>query len=264
MTNGRIGSESGESKLIRSEHEETMPWETDRDSGLPVGPRVADSKPAPLPTRVVLEGRYARLEPLEPAGHRDDLYAASTPPDAAARFHYLGVPAPESMDIFDAWLAKAAVSRDPLYFAVIDQATGKVEGRQSLMRITPAHYCIEIGNVYWGPRIAGTRAATEALYLSAVYVFEKLGYRIFEWKCDALNAPSRRAAERFGFTWEGHFRRAVIVRGRTRDTSWFSMINEEWPVLKAAHKRWLAPGNFDGEGRQRTRLSELTRAPSAK
>ena len=168
------------------------------------------------------------------------------------------------MDTFDAWLGKAAASRDPLYFAVIYQATGKVEGRQSLMRITPAHHCIEIGNVYWGPRIAGIRAATEALYLCAVYVFETLRYRRFEWKCDALNAPSRRAAERFGFTWEGHFRRAVIVRGRTRDTSWFSMIDEEWPELKAAYERWLAPGNFDGEGQQRTRLSYLTRAAPAK
>ena len=126
------------------------------------------------------------------------------------------------------------------------------------MRITPAQRCIEIGNIYWGPRIAGTRIATEALYLFAAHVFETLGYRRFEWKCDALNAPSRRAAGRFGFTWEGHFRRAVIVRGRSRDTSWYSMIDEEWPALKAAYERWLAPGNFDGAGRQRSRLSELT------
>ena len=130
--------------------------------------------------------------------------------------------------------------------------------RCEVMRFTPAHRCIEIGNIYWGPGMAGTRVATEALYLFAVYVLETLGYRRFEWKCDALNAPSRRAAERFGFTWEGHFRRAVIVRGRTRDTAWFSMIDEEWAALKAAYQRWLAPENFDADGRQKTRLSELT------
>ena len=150
--------------------------------------------------------------------------------------------------------------RTPLFFAVIDRATGRVEGRQTLMRISPAHRCIEIGNIYWGPRIAGTRVATEAMYLFAAYVLDTLGYRRYEWKCDALNAPSRRAAQRFGFTWEGHFRRAVIVRGRTRDTAWYAMIDEEWPALKAAYERWLAPKNFDGEGRQKTRLSELTAA----
>ena len=246
------------STVTRSAHDDQVPQETDPESGLPIGPRVADSEPARSPQRVVLEGRYARLEPLEPARHRDGLYAASTPPDAAARFRYLGDPPFESPEASDAWLAKAAASTDPLFFAVIDRATGRVEGRQTLMRIIPAHRCIEIGNIYWGPGIAGTRVATEALYLFAVYVLETLGYRRFEWKCDALNAPSRRAAERFGFTWEGHFRRAVIVRGRTRDTAWFSMIDEEWPALKAAYQRWLAPENFDADGRQKTRLSELT------
>ena len=254
---------AGKSRKTQSVHDHQVPQEIDPESGLLIGPRIADSQPARPPERVVLEGRYARLEPLEPARHRDDLYAASTPPDAAARFRYLGDPPPESLEAFDTWLVKAAVSTDPLFFVVVDRATGRVEGRQTLMRITPAHRCIEIGNVYWGPRIAGTRVATEALYLFAVYVLETLGYRRFEWKCDALNAPSRRAAERFGFTWEGHFRRAVIVRGRTRDTAWFSMIDEEWPVLKAAYQRWLSPDNFDPDGRQKTRLSELTTAALA-
>ena len=146
------------------------------------------------------------------------------------------------------WIREAAASTDPLYFAVIDRAAGRVEGRQTLMRITPAHRSIEIGNIYWGPGIAGTRVATEAMYLFAAWVFESLGYRRYGWKCDALNTPSRRAAERFGFTWEGCFRRAVIVRGRTRDTAWFAMIDEEWPALKAAYERWLAPENFDPRG----------------
>ena len=246
--------------MIRSMYDEQVPRETDPGSGLSIGPRLADPGPAMVPERIVLEGHYALLEPLDPARHRNDLYAASTPPDADVRFRYLFEPPPDSIEAFDAWLGNAAASTDPLFFAVIDRATGRVEGRQTLMRITPAHRCIEIGNIYWGPRLAGTRVATEAMYLFAVYVLETLGYRRYEWKCDALNAPSRRAALRFGFRWEGHFRRAVIVRGRTRDTAWFAMIDEEWPALKAAYEQWLVPENFDSEGRQKTRLSDLTAA----
>lgn len=246
--------------MTHSLHDDGVPREVDPRSGLPIGPRLADPGPATAPRRVVLEGRHARLEPLDPRRHRADLYAASTPPDAAARFRYLFEPAPDSLETFDGWLARAAGSADPLHFAVIDRATGRAEGWQTLMRITPVHRCIEIGNIYWGPRIAGTRVATEAMYLFAAHVLESLGYRRFEWKCDALNAPSRRAALRFGFTWEGHFRRAVIVRGRTRDTAWYAMIDEEWPALKAAYEQWLAPENFDSAGRQKTRLSELTAA----
>ena len=250
--------------MNESLHEDQVPREIDAESGLPIGPRLADAGPASAPERIVLEGRYARLEPLDPIRHRDDLYAASTPPDAAARFRYLGDRPPESPEALGAWMEAAAQSPDPLYFAVVDRATGRVEGRQTLMRITPAQRCIEIGNIYWGPRIAGTRVATEAMYLFAVHVLETLGFRRYEWKCDSLNAPSRRAARRFGFTWEGHFRRAVIVRGRTRDTAWYAMIDEEWPALKAAYERWLDPANFDADGRQRTRLSELTAAALAR
>ena len=250
--------------MTRSVHDDQIPREIDPGTELPVGPRLADPGPAKAPRRKVIEGRYARLEPLDPIRHRGELYVASTPPDADARFRYLFEPPPDSLETFAWWLAGAARSRDPLYFAVIDRATGRVEGRQTLMRITPAHRCIEIGNIYWGPRIAGTRIATEAMYLFATYVLETLGYRRFEWKCDALNAPSRRAALRFGFTWEGHFRRAVIVRGRTRDTAWYAMIDEEWPALKAAYERWLAPENFDAGGRQKTRLSDLTAAALAR
>ena len=238
--------------------DEPIPQEIDADSGLPIGPRLARPGPANEPERTVLEGRYTRLEPLDAGRHCDDLLAASTPPDRAARFRYMPELPPEVPDHFGSWLAGCADRTDPLFFAVVDASTGRAEGWQTLMRITPAHQCIEIGNIYWGHRIAGTRVATEALYLFAVYALDTLGYRRFEWKCDALNAPSRRAALRFGFTCEGHFRRAVIIRGRSRDTSWFSIIDDEWPALKAAYERWLAPENFDGEGRQKTRLSELT------
>ena len=244
-------------------HDGQIPREIDPDSGLPIGPRLAGAGPARTPERVVLEGRYTRLEPLDPERHGDHLHAAATPPDVAARFRYMPDLPPVSPEPFRIWLAGAAGSADPLFFAVVDRATGRAEGWQTFLRITPAHQCIEIGNIYWGPRIAGTRVATEAMYLFAAYALETLGYRRYEWKCDALNAPSRRAALRFGFTYEGHFRRAVIIRGRNRDTAWFSIIDEEWAALKAAYERWLAPENFDAEGRQKTRLSELTAAALA-
>ena len=246
--------------MARGIHDDQIPREIDADTGLPIGPRLADPRPAKAPERSVLEGRHARLEPLDPDRHGDDLRDASAPSDRSARFRYMPELPPDSPGLFSTWLAGAAASADPLFFAVIDRATGRAEGWQTFLRITPVHRCIEIGNIYWGPRIAGTRVATEAMYLFAAYALESLGYRRYEWKCDALNAPSRRAALRFGFTYEGHFRRAVIIRGRNRDTAWFSIIDEEWPALKAAYERWLAPENFDPQGRQRTRLSELTAA----
>jgi len=239
-------------------HAEQIPTERDPELGLPIGPVLSNAEPAQVPQRIVLEGRYCRLEPLDAARHCNELYAASTPHDAAARFLYLGEPAPASTGVLKAWAEAAEASADPLFFAVIDRRTGTVEGRQTLMRITPMQQTIEIGNIYWGPAIAGTQVATEANFLFAQYAFDELGYRRYEWKCNALNEPSRRAAIRFGFTYEGHFRRAVITRGRTRDTSWFSIIDEEWPQLKAAYEQWLAPENFDAEGQQRSRLSDLT------
>ena len=248
---------------IQGIHDDQVPREIDPGTGLSIGPRLADAGPARAPERTVLEGRYARLEPLDPARHGDDLHAAATPPDAAARFRYMPDLPPASPESFRTWLAGAAGSEDPLFFAVVDRATERAEGWQTFLRITPVHRCIEIGNIYWGPRIAGTRVATEAMYLFAAYALETLGNRRYEWKCDTLNAPSRRAALRFGFTYEGHFRRAVIIRGRNRDTAWFSIIDEEWSVLKAAYGQWLAPENFDAEGRQKTRLSELTAAALA-
>jgi RimJ/RimL family protein N-acetyltransferase len=158
---------------------------------------------------------------------------------------------------FDAWLARSAASDDFLFHAVIDAASGRCQGRQALMRIVPEHGVIEIGSILWGPAIARTRVATEAFYLAARYVFEGLGYRRFEWKCNALNEPSRRAAARFGFTYEGTFRQHMLVKGENRDTAWFSIIDREWPALRQAFERWLEPSNFDAEGRQKHRLAEV-------
>lgn len=235
-----------------------IPRETDAASGLPIGPRVAGSTPAPRPQRIVLEGRYCRLEPIDPARHADDLFQACTPPDAAARFLYLPEEPPRTLDAMRAWIDEKARSEDPLYFAVIDKASSRALGRQTLMRIDPPNRVIEIGNIYWGPGMARSRLSTEAQFLFMKYAFEQ-GYRRYEWKCHALNAPSRAAALRFGFSFEGHFRRAVIVRGRTRDTTWFSIIDEEWPALRQAYEAWLAPENFDAAGRQRQQLAALIR-----
>ena len=239
-------------------HDEQIPTVSDPETGLPIGPVLARTAPAVRPERIVLDGHYCRLEPLDPVRHGDDIWRAVTPSDAARRFLYLPVAAPASRAEHDAWMESRAGSGDPLYFAVIDKRTGRAEGRQSLMRIDPVNQAIEIGDIYWGPAISRTAISTEANYLFACYAFDRLGYRRYEWKCNALNLPSRRAAERFGFTYEGLFRRATIVRGRSRDTTWFAMIEEEWPGLKAAYESWLDRANFDAEGRQRTSLAELT------
>jgi len=210
--------------------------------------------PRPRPGRATLAGRYCRLEPLDPARHGDDLFAASMAPGAEERFRYL-FDVPLDRAGFDAWLARSAASEDPLFQAVIDVATGRCEGRQTLMRITPEHGVIEIGNILWGPAIARGRVATEALYLAARHVFDELGYRRFEWKCNTRNEPSRRAAGRFGFAFEGVFRSHMVVKGESRDTAWFAMTDADWPALRARFERWLAPANFDPAGRQKARLA---------
>lgn len=210
----------------------------------------------PCPGRAALPGRYARLEPLEAARHGEALFAASMAPEAEARFRYL-FESPQDRPAFDTWLARAAASTDPAYFAVIDTASGRCEGRQALMRIVPEHGVIELGSILWGPAIARTRVATEAFWLAARYVFDALGYRRLEWKCDALNEPSRRAAARFGFSYEGTFRQHMLIKGMNRDTAWFSIIDREWPTLREALEIWLDASNFDPAGRQRRRLAEL-------
>lgn len=211
----------------------------------------------PRPERTALEGRFARLEPLSAARHGDGLFSAATIDDAAARFTYLPEIPPSSRADFQPWLETAQASDDPLYFVVIDKANGVIGGRQTLMRITEAMGVIEIGHIYWGSQIARTPVATEAFFLFARYVFDTLGYRRFEWKCDNANEPSKRAALRFGMTPEGVFRQAAVVKGRNRDTAWFSIIDAEWPNIRDAFTQWLDPANFDAEGRQIRRLEEM-------
>ena len=214
-------------------------------------------QPRPRPERKVLEGRYVRLEPLDAARHGDGLFEASSVSDADGRFRWLPEFAPEKREDFQPWLDKAEASADPLYFAVIDKASGKVAGRQTLMRIEPAHGVIEIGHIYWGPLVARKPAATEAQFLFAQYAFDDLGYRRYEWKCYNNNAPSKRAAERVGFKFEGIFRQNLVVKGENRDTAWYSIIDKEWPDLKKAYEAWLDPSNFDDQGQQKRRLEDF-------
>lgn len=210
---------------------------------------------APPPRRITLQGRYARLEPLDPERHGADLLVSALAPGADDRFRFLPDAPPADAASMAQWLDAAAAGDDPLFFAVIDRATGRAEGRQALMRIDAANGVIEIGNILWGPAIARTRVATEALYLAAAYVFDELGYRRFEWKCDDNNAPSKAAARRFGFTFEGVFRQHRVVKGLNRDTAWFAILDRDWPRLRAGYEAWLSQGNFDADGRQRSRLS---------
>ena len=211
---------------------------------------IRSSYEAPLP--ISLTGSEVALVPLA-ASHGNDLYALSTAEGAEDRFRYLfeQVPTPES---FEQFMIKACASKDPMYVAVIRKEDGRCLGRQSLMRITPDHGVIEIGNILWGPDMAATRMATEAFFLHACYVFDTLGYRRFEWKCNVLNGPSRRAALRFGFRFEGVFRQHMIVKGQSRDTAWYGMLDHEWPQIKQHVERWLSPENFDDRGLQKTQL----------
>ncbi len=210
-------------------------------------------RPARPAARIVLSGRYARLEPLG-AGHAADLFAAAAAPGGAERFDWLFEYPPARLAEMAAWAGKVATQADPMLFAVVDAATGRAVGRQALMRIVPEHGVIEIGSIWWGPAMARTRLATEALYLFARHVFEDLGYRRLEWKCNDRNEPSKRAAQRFGFTFEGLFRQHMIQKGENRDTAWFAMLDSEWPVRKAGFERWLDPKNFDEVGVQCDKL----------
>lgn len=210
----------------------------------------------PTPERKVLEGRYTRLEPFNAARHGADLYSAATFADAEDRFTYLPEIPPKSLEEFQPWLRAAQVSEDPLYFAVIDKSTDTVEGRQTLMRIDPANGVIETGHIFWGGRISRTPVTTEAFFLFAEYIFDELGYRRFEWKCNDANEPSKIAAMRYGMSAEGVFRQAAVVKGENRDTAWFSMIDKEWPQMRDAFLAWLDPKNFNGDGRQIKKLQE--------
>jgi RimJ/RimL family protein N-acetyltransferase len=212
---------------------------------------------APRPERVTLDGSYARLEPLSAERHGLDLFRSAREDGAEERFRYTFDDVPSDLATFQSWLQKAEVSEDPMFCAVIDRRTGTAHGRQALMKIDAANGVVEMGHVMWGPGMARSRISTEALYLTARYIFDALGYRRFEWKCNHLNNPSRNAAKRFGFSFEGIFRQHMVVKGQNRDTAWFAMTDADWVLLKPHYAAWLSPSNFDENGQQRTKL-EMT------
>jgi RimJ/RimL family protein N-acetyltransferase len=218
----------------------------------PLGPSVP-AGPALRPSAAVLEGQFGRLEKLDPTRHRDDLWRAIAGHDHI--WTYMSYGPFVDADTFNGWLVARAPLTDPFVYAVVSRA-GRAVGILTLRDIRPEMRAIEVGHVVYCPELQGNRLGTEAQYLLARYVFEELGYRRYEWRCNALNAASRRAAERLGFIFEGTFRQHMIVKGRSRDTAWYAMIDSEWPSRKHAFERWLAPDNFAADGRQRTRLSD--------
>jgi RimJ/RimL family protein N-acetyltransferase len=211
--------------------------------------------PASRPRRPTLRGRFVTLVPLDASAHGDAIYQASSGEQNNDLFRYLAFgPFPDVAPHLQA-LEKMSASEDPMFLAIVDNASGHAVGHAAFMRIEPAHRVIEVGNILYTPALQRTAGATEAMYLMARHIFDDLGYRRYEWKCDSLNAPSRSAALRLGFQFEGIFRQHMIIKGRNRDTAWFSMLDSEWPARKAAFERWLAPDNFDSAGRQRTKLT---------
>jgi RimJ/RimL family protein N-acetyltransferase len=225
--------------------------------GQPVGFPVTDWTPPPLPSVEAMEGRFSRVEKLDPARHATSLHAANSLDTGGRMWTYLGYGPFESEGAYSAWADEMSRKSDPLFFVIIDRESGRAIGIASYLRIDPQAGSIEVGHLAYSPLLQGTTAATEAMFLMMKHAFA-LGYRRYEWKCDALNAPSRAAAQRLGFTFEGVFRQATIVKGRNRDTAWFSITDREWPILRKAFERWLDPANFDAAGNQRERLSDLT------
>jgi RimJ/RimL family protein N-acetyltransferase len=219
---------------------------------------IVEWHPARRPEPRVLRGARVRLEPLDPTRHAGELLAAAQGPGAdPGLWRHLPYGPFADVQELRAWLDERASSTDPLFLAVIDGATGHAGGVVSFLRVEPAHGSVEIGHIWFGAALQRTPQATEAIFLLARHAFEDLGYRRLEWKCDAANARSRRAAERFGFTFEGVFRQHMVVKGRNRDTAWFSLLDREWPAAGAAFRAWLAPENFDPRGRQRRPLASF-------
>jgi RimJ/RimL family protein N-acetyltransferase len=224
--------------------------------GQPIGPELPNWRAPPRPGRHLLYGRFCRVEPLDVGRHARQLYDANALDPDGRMWTYLFSGPFAGFEEYRAWLEPRPASDDPLFFAFVDRARDQAVGMGSYLRIEPTHGVIEIGHLAFSPLMQRTPVATEAMYLMMRDAFE-LGYRRYEWKCDALNAASRRAAERLGFTFEGIFRQAIVYKGRNRDTAWYSIIDREWPALDAAFRAWLDPANFDAAGRQRRSLAEL-------
>lgn len=225
----------------------------------PVGNKLPSWSEPHWPNREPMRGRYCRLESLAAESHALSLFESNLLDESERNWTYLAYGPYSNFAEYREWVEAQSQSRDPIFFAIVDAASNAAVGVASYLRITPTSGSIEVGHLNFSPRLQRTPAATESMFLMMSRAFE-LGYRRYEWKCDALNAPSCRAAERLGFSFEGIFRHATIVKGRNRDTAWFSVIDSDWPALKAAFGQWLDSANFDERGEQRRRLSDLTAA----
>jgi RimJ/RimL family protein N-acetyltransferase len=226
------------------------------ESRLALGAPLPDWMPRPSPQPLTIEGRYCRVEPLDMTRHGDDLVAAFHATEIESWTHLFVGPFADDAAM-RTWLSDCADSDSYVYFAVVDRESGRAAGVCAYMRPDPANGVVEIGSIHYADRLKRKPATTEAMYLLMRHVFDDLGYRRYEWKCNAFNTPSRRAALRLGFRFEGIFRNHMVVKGHNRDTAWFSVIDSEWPALKATFESWLAPENFDSEGRQRKSLADF-------
>lgn len=223
----------------------------------PLGQALTDWHRPKLPAHTIMQGGYCRVEPLNPSVHAADLFAANVADVAGEMWTYLPYGPFANLVDYTYWLNQTCMGQDPLFYAIIDVKTEQALGLASYLRIDPNNGVIEVGHLAYSPQLQRTTAATEAMYLMMALAFD-LGYRRYEWKCNALNAPSCRAAIRLGFTFEGIFRQAAIVKGHNRDTAWYSMLDTEWPALKQAFEAWLAPINYDANSQQLVTLSSLT------
>ncbi len=223
----------------------------------PVGPSVSYWSPPSHPSHDVLEGRYCRLEPLNADRHAEELYSANALDVESRNWTYLPYGPFGTLTEYRAWMEKLCQTADPQFYTIVPHSSGKPAGVASYLRIAPSSGSIEVGHLHFSKRLTQSTAATESMFLMMKRAFE-LGYRRYEWKCDALNVGSRAAAQRLGLSFEGVFRQATVYKGRNRDTAWYAVIDRDWPSLKGAFDEWLDPTNFDSDGRQRVRLSELT------
>ena len=228
--------------------------------GQPIGSALPDWTPCPRPPRTPLEGRTCRIVPLDSAAHAAGLFATFSAALDRRGWTYLPDEMPESEAAFRNRLEARAASEDPLFYTILDRRSGSPLGVASYLRIDPGNGVIEVGHLHFGPKLQRSPASTEAMALMMARAFDELGYRRYEWKCDSLNVPSRAAALRLGFTFEGVFRNAVVVKGRSRDTAWFSITDADWPRARAGFAAWLDPTNFDAEGRQIRGLADLRAA----
>ena len=231
--------------------------------GQPVGLPVPDWTARPRPPRTPITGRYCRVEMLDPAKHAADLFTGNQLDTEGRNWTYLAYGPFAKLEDYRAWLDSVASADDPLFHTIVDLTTGKAVGVASLMRIDPPNGVIEVGHINYSPLLQRKPHATEAMYLLMARVFDELGYRRYEWKCDNCNMPSRAAAERYGFTFEGVFRQAVVYKGRNRDTAWFSITDKEWPAIKRGYEAWLTPENFSSDGVQQTSLADCIAASRA-